>query len=106
MAKSRLSDLEAALSGGESSPPAKPAAPAKRPARAAKAATATASDKAIGESLPPRGQRGDFLKVNLMLPPEVFLLLKREKLEREIAGQRGVSVGELVVEAVVRTFQR
>ena len=52
---------------------------------------------------PIRGERGDFLKVTITLPPEMLADLKRLGIERKLDGMRDTDVSSLIREAL-KTF--
>lgn len=53
------------------------------------------------EANPPHGERGDFRKVTVTLPPDVFGLLVQESARRKIAGEPNHLLASIIREAVV-----
>lgn len=49
---------------------------------------------------PERGQRGDFLKVTITLPPAMLADLKRLGIERKLKGQKDFDVSSLIRESL------
>lgn len=49
---------------------------------------------------PARGDRGDFLKITITMPPEMVADLKRLGLERRLQGDKDTDVSSLVRAAV------
>lgn len=52
---------------------------------------------------PARGERGDFLKVTITLPPDLLANLKRLGIERKLKRMRDTDVSSLIREAL-KTF--
>jgi hypothetical protein len=50
---------------------------------------------------PPRGEKGDFRKVSITIPPEAYEKLMLESARRKIAGEPNQLLSALVREAVV-----
>jgi len=55
---------------------------------------------------PPRGEKGDFRKVSVTIPPEVYERLVRESARRKIAGEPNQLLSALVREAVIEYLKR
>jgi len=53
------------------------------------------------EPNPPRGQRGDFLQITVMLPADLWGALRDLGVSRRVAGHKEHTVSALVREAVV-----
>lgn len=49
---------------------------------------------------PARGERGDFLKVTITLPPEMLGNLKRLGIDRKMRGEKDTDVSSLIREAL------
>jgi hypothetical protein len=49
----------------------------------------------------PHGERGDFRKVTVMLPPDAYRLLVEESARRKIAGESNHLLTAIIREAVV-----
>jgi hypothetical protein len=54
---------------------------------------------------PPHGQKRDFVKVTITLPPVVYTLLAREATRRKLAKARDPLLSAIVREAVVAYLQ-
>lgn len=48
----------------------------------------------------PRGQRGDYLKVTITLPPEMISSLKQLGIERKLSGDKDFDVSSLIRESL------
>lgn len=72
-------------------------------ARLAEAAPAppTAAALARLEANPPHGLRGEFVKVTVTLPPEVYGLIAQEAMRRKMAKERDPLISAIVREAIV-----
>ena len=57
------------------------------------------------EANPPHGERGDFRKITVTLPPEVYVKLVHESSRRKIAGEKDHLLSAIVREAVVRHLE-
>ncbi len=55
---------------------------------------------------PPRGEKGDFRKVSVTIPPEAYERLVRESARRKIAGEPNQLLSALVREAVIEYLKR
>jgi len=55
---------------------------------------------------PPRGEKGDFRKLSVTVPPEVYEQLIRESMRRKIAGEPHQVLSALVREAVSDYLER
>ena len=55
---------------------------------------------------PPRGEKGDFRKVSVTLPPESYEKLVQESARRKIAGEPNQLLSALVREAVIEYLKR
>jgi transcriptional regulator of met regulon len=55
---------------------------------------------------PPRGEKSDFRKVSITIPPEVYEKLVRESARRKIAGEPNQLLSALVREAVIEYLTR
>lgn len=49
---------------------------------------------------PMRGERGDFLKLTITMPPELVLKLKQHGAERRILGEKNCDTSSLIRSAV------
>ena len=54
----------------------------------------------INGANPIRGERGDFLKVTITLPPDMLANIKRLGIERKLQGMRDTDVSSLIREAL------
>ena len=80
--KTRLTHLAARLAEAASEPP-----PAVAPASL--------------EANPPHSRRGEFVKVTVTLPPEVYGLIAQEAMRRKMAKERDPLISAIVREAIV-----
>ena len=80
--KTRLTHLAARLAEAPPEPP-----PAVAPASV--------------EANPPHGTRGDFVKVTVTLPPEVYGLIAQEAMRRKMAKERDPLISAIIREAIV-----
>ena len=55
---------------------------------------------------PPRGEKGDFRKLSVTVPPEAYERLIRESVRRKIAGEPNHLVSALVREALIQYLER
>ena len=55
---------------------------------------------------PPRGEKSDFRKVSVTIPPEAYERLVRESARRKIAGEPNQLLSALVREAVIEYLER
>jgi hypothetical protein len=55
---------------------------------------------------PPRGEKGDFRKVSVTLPPEAYKKLVQESARRKIAREPDQLLSALVREAVIEYLKR
>jgi hypothetical protein len=55
---------------------------------------------------PPRGEKGDFRKVSVTMPPATYEQLVRESMRRKIAGEPNQLLSALVREAVIQYLER
>jgi len=55
---------------------------------------------------PPRGERGNFFKMTLTLPPEMVGALRDLGLRRRVEGKKDTSLSALIREAVVDLLAR
>ena len=55
---------------------------------------------------PPRGEKGDFRKLSVTLPPEVYEKLVQESARRKIAGEANQLLSALVREAIIEYLKR
>ena len=55
---------------------------------------------------PPHGERGNFRKISVSLPPWIYERLIRESARRKIAGERNQLISELLREAVNQYLDR
>ena len=63
--------------------------------------------KAAGiEANPPHGEKGDFVKVTITLPPEVYTLIATEATRRKAAKEKGAQISAIIREAVVAVLDR
>ena len=61
---------------------------------------AKAAQKTSGEASPPRGDRGDFLKITITLPPETLQTLRDIGMARRCEGRRDTDVSSLIRESL------
>ena len=54
---------------------------------------------------PPYGEKGDFRRVTLTLPPEIYERLVRESARRKIAGEPNQLLSAMLREAVTRYLE-
>lgn len=94
--KAKLSELNKELNGKS-----KPATKAKKEP-APKLVKKTVATKGAN---PVRGQRGDFLKVTITLPPDMLADLKRLGIERKLQGMRDTDTSSLIREAVTKLLE-
>ena len=57
--------------------------------------------KADFEANPPHGEKGDFVKITVTLPPAVYQLINDEAVRRKIAKERDAVMAAIIREAVV-----
>jgi hypothetical protein len=55
---------------------------------------------------PPRGEKSDFRKLSVTLPPEAYEKLVQESARRKIAGQPNQLLSAVVREAIVEYLKR
>jgi len=55
---------------------------------------------------PPRGEKGDFRKLSVTLPPEAYEKLVQESARRKIAGEANQLLSALVREAIIEYLKR
>jgi transcriptional regulator of met regulon len=55
---------------------------------------------------PPHGERGNFRKISVSLPPWIYERLIRESARRKIDGERNQLISELIREAVNQYLDR
>jgi hypothetical protein len=55
---------------------------------------------------PPRGEKRDFRKVSVTLPPEAYQRLVQESARRKIAGEPNQLLSALVREAIIEYLMR
>jgi len=53
------------------------------------------------EANPPHGARGEFVKVTVTLPPEIYGLIAQEAMRRKMAKARDPRISAIVREAIV-----
>ena len=53
---------------------------------------------------PPKGEKGDFLKVTVTLSPEIYAMLAEESSRRRVAKAKDSAISALIREAVVEKF--
>lgn len=70
-------------------------------ARLAEAAPPLAAAQASLEANPPHGARGEFVKVTVTLPPEIYGLIAQEAMRRKMAKERDPLISAIVREAIV-----
>lgn len=60
--------------------------------------------KASGEVVanPPHGEKGDFIKLTVTLPPEVYELIMGEVTRRKMAKERNPQISAVLREAVIK----
>lgn len=68
--------------------------PSAKPAKSRKAAGAV-------DPNPPKGEKGDFLKVTVSLSPEIYELLGAESTRRKTAKEKDSAISAIIREAVV-----
>jgi transcriptional regulator of met regulon len=54
---------------------------------------------------PPHGEKGDFVKLTVTLPPEVYELIMKEVTRRKMAKEPNPSISAVIREAVVKQLQ-
>jgi predicted dehydrogenase len=67
----------------------------------AEAAPPLAAAQASLEANPPHGARGEFVKVTVTLPPEIYGLIAQEAMRRKMAKERDPLISAIVREAIV-----
>ena len=55
---------------------------------------------------PPRGEKGDFRKISVTMPPVTYEQLMRESARRKIAGEPNQLLSALIREAVTEYLER
>lgn len=55
---------------------------------------------------PPKGEKGDFLKVTISLSPEIYELLGSESTRRKTAKEKDSAISAIIREAVVEKLSR
>lgn len=90
MTRSRLAELAVKMKA-----PAEPATPAES---AAKAGVLMAPAK--------HGEKGDYKKFTVTLPPNVYLLIMDEVIRRKLAGEPEPGISAVIREAVVKHFSK
>ena len=55
---------------------------------------------------PPRGEKGDFRKLSVTVPPQAYEQLMRESMRRKIAGEPNQLLSALIREAVIEYLER
>jgi transcriptional regulator of met regulon len=70
-------------------------------ARLADAPLSAVAAPAPLEANPPHGTRGEFVKVTVTLPPEVYGLIAQEAMRRKMAKERDPLISAIVREAIV-----
>lgn len=76
---------------------------ARLTALAGKLGTKKASAKKEGVvANPPHGAKGDFVKLTVTLPPEVYELIMREVTRRKVAKESNPQISAVLREAVVK----
>jgi hypothetical protein len=58
------------------------------------------------EANPPHGEKGDFIKVTVTLPPEVYKLIMEEAVRRKIHKERNPQLSAVIREAVVQYLEK
>lgn len=58
------------------------------------------------EANPPHGQKGDFLKVTVTLPPRIYRLIMAEVVRRKMHKERNPQLSAVIREAVVSYLER
>lgn len=53
---------------------------------------------------PPKGEKGDFLKVTVTLSPEIYAILAEESSRRRVAKEKDSAISAIIREAVVEKF--
>ena len=66
----------------------------------------TAEKAAISEANPPHGEKGDFIKVTVTLPPEVYQLIMAEAVRRKMQKQPNPQLSAVIREAVVHYLEQ
>ena len=94
--KAKLSELNKELNGKN-----KPATKAKKEPVPKLVKKPVATKKAN----PIRGERGDFLKVTITLPPDMLADLKRLGIERKLQGLKDTDTSSLIREAVTKLLE-
>ena len=60
----------------------------------------------ILEANPPHGEKGDFVKITITLPPTVYELLARETTRRKMVKEPNPNLSAVIREAVVHYLER
>jgi transcriptional regulator of met regulon len=55
---------------------------------------------------PPKGAKGDFLKVTVTLSPDIYAILAEESCRRRISGEKDGTISAIIREAVVEKFAK
>jgi hypothetical protein len=66
-----------------------------------KAAAASKMKRTTIEPNPPHGEKGEFRKITITLPPAAYELLLRETTRRKLAGEKDHLVSSVVREAIL-----
>ena len=57
--------------------------------------------KAAIEANPPHGEKGDFVRMTITMPPDVYELLNMEVMKRKVAKQSDPTISAILREAAV-----
>jgi hypothetical protein len=72
-----------------------------------KAVKAAPREQSLGkEPNPPHGEKGDFIKVTVTLPPAVYQLIMAEVVQRKMRKERNPQLSAVIREAVVQYLER
>jgi hypothetical protein len=58
----------------------------------------------IREMHPPYGEKGNFRKLTVTLPPEMFAQVVEESMKRKVAGEEGAEISAVIREALAEFF--
>jgi transcriptional regulator of met regulon len=61
--------------------------------------------QALVDPNPPYGEKGEFRKITITVPPEIYERLVRESARRKIAGEPNYMVSAMLREAVSKYFE-
>jgi hypothetical protein len=58
------------------------------------------------EANPPHGEKGDFIKVTVTLPPDIYQMIMAEAVRRKMHKERNPQLSAVIREAVVQYLER